>query len=260
MVSPNASTGASPKPSAGNRNVASPIAALPRMPIAMPSSIASSTTTISPASNASATWHLAKHSTIPRDRTPARGPIRRVLELWPYLRDTDCSVAMGPRLRGDDTEYEAYSTSLHRLVGAVDDVLGRGENRSHDLLQLGARRWIDFGLGPLGLAQEIGIDHELVKGCTQRCQAIGRNVRRRDQCAADGGGGRIELHDRLCGRIVHDILHQRNVGNFVVAAQAGLDHRHEHAVPDLALVHAAPLIPGARHHVDLATIERNHVF
>src|SRR5690242_12710717 len=73
MVSPNASTGASPKPSAGNRNVASPIAALPRMPIAMPSSIASSTTTISPASNASATWHLAKHSTIPRDRTPSRG-------------------------------------------------------------------------------------------------------------------------------------------------------------------------------------------
>src|SRR5262245_822542 len=64
-------------PWAASLNAALPIAASPRMTTAMPSSIASSGTTITPASNVSATWRLSKHSTIPRDQTLSRGRQRR---------------------------------------------------------------------------------------------------------------------------------------------------------------------------------------
>jgi len=69
----NASTVASSIPSAASPNAVSLTACLPRMPTETPSFLASSTTTIEPASNVSATWHRSKPSPIPRDQTPARG-------------------------------------------------------------------------------------------------------------------------------------------------------------------------------------------
>src|SRR5262245_52486415 len=65
-------------PWAASLNAAFPLPASPRMTTAMPSSIASSGTTITPASNVSATWRLSKHSTIPRDHTLPRGRTENV--------------------------------------------------------------------------------------------------------------------------------------------------------------------------------------
>jgi len=79
---------------------------------------------------------------------------------------------MGPAFAGTTPRIGEDGVSLHRLVGAIDDVLGRLDDRVDEFLQLRAGRWINLGLDPLSLAQEVGSTTSLSKAA--RSAASGR--------------------------------------------------------------------------------------
>src|SRR5579862_1140815 len=84
--------------------------------------------------------------------------------------------------------------------------LGRGGGDQRDDLVDGfARDRRDLELGLARIGQEILVLRERDEARTQRRQAIGGYLRRRDDRPRHGFLGQIELHDRPVGVVLHEI-------------------------------------------------------
>ncbi len=109
------------------------------------------------------------------------------------------------------------------------------------------------------VGEEILVDHHFVERGAQRRHAVGRDILRGQQRAADGGAGRDEFDRGFGGGVGDDVLHQRHVGQFRGTLEAGLQQRDEGAVVDVILVLGAPRVPGFGNEIDLSAQQRERV-